>query len=123
MVEVTGASCRSCNGCYSKSKNESNGKPVYISQRAKTVTIANSPENDYWHVKIVNQIMYESMDVDGLQGKYESLDDDSIATVNCTNSCRRPEVVEKFSNAAQCLGALNRGVKLFRAHLGVDFAV
>ena len=65
---------------------------MYISQHAKTVTIANSPENDYWHVKIVNQIMYESMEIDGLQGKYESLDDDSIATVNCTNSCRRPEV-------------------------------
>ena len=65
---------------------------MYINDRTNAVTIANSPEYDFWEIKIVNRIMYESMDVDGLQGKYESLDDDSIATVNCTNLCRRPEV-------------------------------
>ena len=98
MVVVSGANCPSCDGCYNKSEKESNGKPVYINKRAKTVTIANSPEDDYWYIKIVNEDMYEIMDIDGPQGKYESLFDDSIATVNCTSVQLLPHD-KKFSNA------------------------
>ena len=87
MVVVSEANCQSCNGCYFKSEKESNGKPVYINDRAGAVTIANSPEYDFWEIKIVNRIMYESMDVDGPQGEYESMDDDSMVTVNCMSVC------------------------------------
>ena len=87
MVVVSGATCRSCDGCYNKSEIESNGKPVYINKRADMVGIANNPEDDYWYVVIGNQIMYESMDVDGPQGEYESMDDDSMVTVNCMSVC------------------------------------
>ena len=88
MVVVSVATCHECNGCYNKSEKESNGKPVYINDRAKKVTIENDDEDDYWYIKIANEYMYESMyDVDGLQGKYESLFDNSIATVNCTSVC------------------------------------
>ena len=94
---TSGANCRSCDGCYSKSKNEeSNGRPVYISERTDTVTIANSDHDgsdnwyfmiEYDHIIPTNLVMYESMEVDGLQGKYASRFDDSIATVNCTRVC------------------------------------
>ena len=94
MVVVSGATCPSCDGCYNKSEKESNGKPVYINKHAKTMTIANSPKDDYWYIKIVisthphvGMVVYESMDIDGPQGKYESLFDDSIATVNCMSVC------------------------------------
>ena len=90
-----GANCRSCDGCYSKSKTEeSNGRPVYISERTETVTIVNSDHEcseelcDNWYFMNENLVMYESMDVDGgLQGKYAASYDDSIATVNCTSVC------------------------------------
>ena len=88
MVVVSGATCRSCDGCYNKSEKESNGKPLYINDRAKKVTIEYDDEDDYWYIKIGNEYMYESMYlVDELQGKYDSLFDDSIATVNCTSVC------------------------------------
>ena len=86
MVVVSGATCRSCDGCYNKSEKESNGKPVYINKHAKTVTIENAVD-DFWEIKIANLEMYESMNDDGPQGEYESLDDDSIATVNCMSVC------------------------------------
>ena len=92
---TSGAKCRSCDGCYSKSKNEeSNGRPVYISERADTITIVNSDHDgtDNWYIRDENLIMYGSME-HGLQGKYASQlydpdqSDDSIATVNCASVC------------------------------------
>ena len=94
MVVVSVATCHECNGCYNKSEKESNGIPVYINERAKFIRIENDGTNWDWYIIIANEEKYKkTMDIDGPypkygpQGKYESLDDDSIATVNCTSVC------------------------------------
>ena len=64
---------------------------MYINERAKFVTIENRfsslHDGTHWYIMIANEEKYKSMDIDGPQGKYESLDDDSIATVICASVC------------------------------------
>ena len=57
MVVVSGATCRSCDGCYNKSEKESNGKPVYINKHAKNLKIEN--DGTYWYVMVQNQEIYD----------------------------------------------------------------
>ena len=89
MVVVSGATCQrplaTCDGCYNKSEKESNGKPVYINKHAKNLKIEN--DGKYWYIMVQNQEIYESMDIDGPQGYYESWYDYTIATVKCASVC------------------------------------
>ena len=98
MVEVTGANCPSCNGCYKREENYLPFNDLAYLGSANLITfdhqvghwiIVHKSESDFEReIDFVGQIFYESTSsFDGPQGKYKSLDDDSIATVKCKSVC------------------------------------